>query len=37
MGAALIVATILVAQWQIAEHYGSWNPFEQGTSGDVYK
>ena len=37
MGAALIVATILVAQWQIAEHYGSWNPFEQGTNGDVYK
>jgi peptidoglycan/LPS O-acetylase OafA/YrhL len=37
MGAALIVATILVAQWQIAEHYGSWNPFEQGTSGDAYK
>jgi peptidoglycan/LPS O-acetylase OafA/YrhL len=37
MGAALIVATILVAQWQIAGHYGTWNPFEQGTTGDVYK
>jgi peptidoglycan/LPS O-acetylase OafA/YrhL len=30
LGAALIVATIVVAQWQIAVHYGSWNPLTSG-------
>jgi peptidoglycan/LPS O-acetylase OafA/YrhL len=30
-GAALITSTIAVAQWLIAIHYGTWNPF--GSSG----
>ncbi|MDT5067611.1 MAG: hypothetical protein QOK02_3766 [Mycobacterium sp.] len=30
VGALLIVATIAIAQWQIAAHYGTWNPFEIG-------
>jgi peptidoglycan/LPS O-acetylase OafA/YrhL len=30
MGAALILGTIVVAQWQIAAHYGTWNFFETG-------
>jgi peptidoglycan/LPS O-acetylase OafA/YrhL len=28
MGAALIVGTIAVAQWQIATHYGTWHLFQ---------
>jgi hypothetical protein len=26
LGAALVVLTIAVAQWQIFTHYGPWNP-----------
>jgi peptidoglycan/LPS O-acetylase OafA/YrhL len=29
-GAFLILGTIAIAQWQIAAHYGTWNPFETG-------
>jgi peptidoglycan/LPS O-acetylase OafA/YrhL len=28
MGAILIAGTIAVAQWQIATHYGTWNPLQ---------
>jgi peptidoglycan/LPS O-acetylase OafA/YrhL len=31
IGAALIMGTITVAQWLMANHYGTWNPF--GGSG----
>jgi hypothetical protein len=38
IGAMLIAGQIVVAQRQIAEHYGSWNVFEPNTvSGDIYK
>jgi peptidoglycan/LPS O-acetylase OafA/YrhL len=30
IGAALILGTIAVAQWQIATHYGTWNLFQTG-------
>ena len=30
VGAVLIVGTIAVAQWQIASHYGTWNPLVTG-------
>jgi hypothetical protein len=26
IGVILILSTIAVAQWQIASHYGTWNP-----------
>jgi peptidoglycan/LPS O-acetylase OafA/YrhL len=29
VGAVLILGTIVFAQWQIASHYGSWNPLAQ--------
>jgi peptidoglycan/LPS O-acetylase OafA/YrhL len=31
LGAALIFGTILIAQCLIAQHYGSWNLFDQGV------
>lgn len=33
MGAVLIAGTIAIAQWQIATHYGPWNPLIASTQG----